>query len=205
MTDPASAPAVASPPTVVPPPVTSPPGTSPPVTTPPPKEDAKPAFQPIASQEDLDHVVFNRLKQQETSLRKTITDEVKTALEQESATKLAEEQGKFEDLYKAEQAKVAALEARVTEQEQKTIRAEVAAKYSLPPLLADRLRGDDRAALEADAKDLAKHLKEPDLDTDAGKRTRPNGGAGPAKAVVPKFGVNRPTVIRPGYGPDEKE
>lgn len=52
-------------------------------------------------------------------------------------------------------------EARATKAEHALLRAKVAARHQLPELLADRLVGDDEAAMEADAKVLAKLITAP--------------------------------------------
>lgn len=199
--DPASTPAATDPVTPAAPPSSSTPPPSTP-TDPPaakPSEAAKSDFAPITSQDDLDHIVFNRLKQQESTLRKTITDEVAAALKAEAEQATKQEQGKYEDLWKTAQEKVDALTGQLAELTTKSIRSTVAAKYNIPPDLIDRIVGDDQAAMEADAKRFAAFLKEPSVDNDAGKRTRSNGGAGPAKVVPPTFKLPRPQVPRPGY------
>lgn len=97
--------------------------------------------------------------------------------------KRAEEQGKFEDLYKDTQAKLEAAESAAREAEEKarqaelsSLRSKIAAKHKLPDLLAERLRGDTEEEIEADAKALAETLPKAIVstatDAQAGVNTR---------------------------------
>ena len=151
------------------------------------------------SQADLDAVIQRRLDRakeiQKKELRDEIKDELRTELDSEKLAEDAKEQGKFEDLYKAEQAKVEKLEGKITElqdeikeREKKDLRKKIASDHRLPDELVDRLQGETEEELVADAKALAKTFKVQEegegetkgppsrkkpSDIDVGKGTRP--------------------------------
>lgn len=86
--------------------------------------------------------------------------------------KRAEEQGKFEDLYKEAQAKLEAAESAAQQAEEKarqahlsSIRTKMAAKHKLPELWAERLRGDTEEEIETDAKALAETMPKTNVST----------------------------------------
>lgn len=132
-------------------------------------------FKPITSQEDLDAIVIKRLKRQEKNLREEITQEIQDALEADARKKAAEEQGDYKKLFEDSQAEVEKLKKKIetmeSEVKQKTIdelRKEVIDEFSLPKDLADRLRGETKEELVADAKKLSEIVgprEAPDIDT----------------------------------------
>lgn len=70
-------------------------------------------------------------------------------------------------------------DAVIAERERNLLKARVAAKYKLPDSLTARLIGEDEAALEADAKALARLVAPPKApDTETGSR-QPIGGLTP--------------------------
>jgi hypothetical protein len=77
--------------------------------------------------------------------------------------------GEWEKLAAARQAEIDRLAAEIATRDHDALRAKVAAKHKLPADLASRLVGDDEAALEDDARALAKLVAaRPPVDTEAG-------------------------------------
>lgn len=112
------------------------------------------------------------------ALRKALNSErqLRSAAEKKAKT--------FEDAQKSElekaQERAESAEKRAAELERSVLRAKVAAKHDLPAELADRLQGDDEAALEEDAKRLAV-LVSPPADM-GGRRGGSVGGSGGSSA-----------------------
>lgn len=106
----------------------------------------------------------------------------------EAERKAAEEQGEFKKLYEGAQAKLVELEAARTKAEREQLLARIASEAGLDATLAERLRGEDEAALRADAAALAAHLK-PAAPTSAGS---PANGARSANAAAPAFDPKNP-------------
>jgi hypothetical protein len=113
-------------------------------------------------------------------------DGLKKALNSERQMRAAAEKKlkAFEDAQKSEAEKLAerasTAEARASEAEKQLARFRVATKHNLPAELADRLQGDDEAALEEDAKRLAT-LVSPAGDL-GGRRGGSVGGHGSGSA-----------------------
>jgi len=102
---------------------------------------------------------------------KKAADDANAALEAERAKVKS-----FEDRDKSEQEKAEQratdAETKAEKAEHKLLRLEVAADKKLPAKLASRLVGSTKAALEADADDLLKDVKEEDkVSLDGGART----------------------------------
>lgn len=66
----------------------------------------------------------------------------------------ATEQGEFKTLYEKAKSERDSLEAKLRATELDAMRAKIGAEYGLPTQLAARLRGDDEAAMRADAETL---------------------------------------------------
>lgn len=107
------------------------------------------------------------------AVKRALSAERSRAKEAEDRAKAAEAKAKeYEDRDKSEQQKLeeraSEAEKTATEAAQKLLRYEVAAAKKVPLELADRLRGEDKAAMEADADELLKLVKAeastPDLD-----------------------------------------
>lgn len=115
-----------------------------------------------------------KLKKREADDRKAETDRAIKAGEWEAVAKAKD--GEIADLI----TRIAELEAAIASAQLDTARERVAAKYKLPPIWAARLRGDDEASLDADAKELSKTVvvKAPNTEAGAGS----NGGD--AKAAM---------------------
>ena len=114
-------------------------------------------FKTIETQEELDRIIEARLNRE----RAKYADYEQ--LKQDSAA-LKELQGKkYEDQINAlngqiqkAQTDLASMQTRAEAAERSLLRSKVAAEEKLPAALADRLTGDDEAALRADAQALAK-------------------------------------------------
>lgn len=95
---------------------------------------------------------------------------------QDATRKADEEQGKFKELYEAEQAKTQAAEAKAASLELDALKAKVATAAKLPAGLASRLQGETEDELTEDAKLILAELPKPSMETDGGKGT--GGGDG---------------------------
>lgn len=78
------------------------------------------------------------------------------------------EQGQYKDLWTDEKTKRETAEARVVELEGQiqesrlnALRSKIAKEFNIPEGLADRIRGDDEAAMRADATEVAKNVAPP--------------------------------------------
>lgn len=101
------------------------------------------------TQAELDAHIARRLKEADDRRKKQVEEEA------------AKAKGEWETVAKAKEAEIEALKAEVAKRDHEALMLRVAAKHKLPPELADRLRGEDEAALEADAKELAKLIPAP--------------------------------------------
>lgn len=103
----------------------------------------------------------------------------------EAERKTAEEQGQFKALYEQAQADLKALQDAAAARERGDLLRKVAQAAGLDEAFADRLRGDDEAALLADAKLLAERLK-PAAPASAGSPANGARGAQQQPAFDPK-------------------
>ncbi len=148
-------------------------------------KDDKPTFDPITSQDDFDRMVKDRIKRAEDKARKDAATATRKQIEDETAAASQKEQGKFQELYEAEQKKVVDLQKEIetlkgdaAKRDLDAVRAAMAKKYGIPEKMASRLVGDDEAAIEADAKAVAKDLGVEPPDTEGGstkKATKKKG------------------------------
>ena len=95
------------------------------------------------TQADIDRVVKERLAEEQKRQQKKADDEKARAA------------GEYQKLYDQEKAAREKAEADLAQERLTGLRGRIAAQHNLPADLADRLRGDDEAAIEADAKKLA--------------------------------------------------
>lgn len=170
------------------------------------KDEKSGGFKPITTQEDLDAVLTKRLARQARTLRDEIAKELKDEAEAEAAKKAAEEQGDFKKLYEESQAEIEKLKKKIEEHDaevkQQTLdelRQAVIDEFQLPKDLADRLHGETKEELRADAKKLAEVIvprEAPDIDTGKtggdGNRRKPSAD----KEAVKKpetWGLRRPS------------
>jgi len=107
----------------------------------------------------------------------------KKEVSDELERKAAEESGNWKKLYEDEAAKREAAELEAKTERLSALRTKIGAKHSLPEAIVELLKGDDEAALEAHAKELAKVLpktedekkppkKAPSTENGAGNRVR---------------------------------
>jgi hypothetical protein len=106
--------------------------------------------------------------------------------------KAAEEQGKYRELYEKEKAERESALAEMKRLQLQALRREVAAEAGLPAGVADRLMGETREELLADAKALLDILPRPSapaLNSGAGNLTRSNGPAASDAEIREKAAV----------------
>jgi len=151
-------------------------------------------FQPITDQAKLDEIIQGRLTRQEHKLRTDLTASIRQQLADEAKAAKAKSDGDFEQLYQAEIAKRESTEKELATERRAALFARVATKHNLPETFRERLKGETAEELEADAKELAKHVgvrQAPDTEGGSGTRT---GGRTTQQATV------KPT--EPGTLPD---
>ena len=148
----------------------------------PEEQQGAPAAEPQNTDTTAEHMIpksrFDEVNKELKALRKQAEDAQKAREKAEAES--AAEQGKYRELWEAEQKKVADYEAKVKALEMSQIRAKIAAEFELPAALADRLAGEDEEELRADAERLAELLqpgkpKPPNLDNGAGSGQRAGG------------------------------
>lgn len=95
----------------------------------------------------------------------------------EAQRKAAEEQGRYQELYEIEKAKIAELEREKRELELSTIRSHVGIKFNLGPVFTGLLRGDTQEEMEAHAREIVEALpkRSANADANAGTNSRPAG------------------------------
>lgn len=118
-------------------------------------------------------------ERERTALQKRIDDLEQAQKAREDAD--AKAKGEWEKVAKDREAELETLKAELAERDRNDLKRTIAAETGLPGDLALRLTGDDEAALREDAKELAKHLKAREVETDAGERT-PNGNKKPTRS-----------------------
>lgn len=143
-----------------------------PATTPPP------VAQPATFSQDEVNRLIGKARDEG---KKQAADEAKRKQTEDEA----KAKGEWEKVAQAKEAEVADLKAQLANRDRALLVAKVAALHKLPSELADRLQGDDEAALDADAKALAKVVAaRPAPDTEAGSGT--NNGAANGGRPKPK-------------------
>ena len=120
-------------------------------------------FTPIATQEELDRIIQDRLSRQKESIEKQYADyETLKAEKQELETRAASLQATIEETStsaKAHEQTLADLNAKITGYETANLRTRIALQNGLPFDLADRLVGTDEDSIKADAERLAAFIK----------------------------------------------
>jgi hypothetical protein len=132
------------PPAPVTPPAPTPPAAAPAVPTPPPTPPAPPADDETSLPDKVKEVLRKEREARKEAEAKAKAGEVATKRLAEIEEEQKTEQQKLED-------RAAAAEKAAADANEKLLRAEVAIAKGLPPALAARLVGADRAAMEADA------------------------------------------------------
>lgn len=116
--------------------------------TPPTAADKQP--EKTFTQSEFESALKARLERE----RKKSADAIASA-QTEAQRKAAEEQGKFEELYKTTLAEKQALEAQVQEAQLRDMRRKVTVAAGLPEDFTDRIKGDTEEDMTNDAKALA--------------------------------------------------
>lgn len=116
------------------------------------------------SQADIDRIVKDRLKDEQERSRKKAEEEE------------AKRKGDFEKLLSEREKELETLRTEIAAERQAALRTKIAAEFKLPAKLADRLQGDDEAALRADAAELAKLLPAENGGGAGGSIANPAGG-----------------------------
>jgi hypothetical protein len=130
-------------------------------------------------------------------VRKSIQADLRKSMKAEQDAARAKEQGDYKALWEAAEAEKVQLAETLRARDFEAMRTRIAAKHGLPGELAARLAGDDEAALELDARALAK-LVGPRVapDTEAGAGAR---GGGAKVSMQPGYAQDgRPGLVFPG-------
>lgn len=148
----------------------TPPATPPPAEQKPSKADLPPELQAVVDKERAESRAATKRAEAAEKRAKEFEDKDKSDLEK--ATERA-----------------AAAEKRAADLELASTRLRVAAKHGLDPDLADRLRGDTEAEIDADAKALAERFgtgsrQQQNGSGDQGSRGRAPGGASDSPNAV---------------------
>jgi hypothetical protein len=153
---------------------TPPAGTTPPVEVTPPATTPPPVSPTTFSQDEVNRLIGKA------------RDEGKKQAQDEAKRKAAEEEakakGEWEQLATTRETEIAALKAQLADRDRALLVAKVAAAHRLPPEIADLLKGETEAAIDAHAKTLAKvvaPLAAPDTEAGSGTRERPGPGDRP--------------------------
>lgn len=127
-------------------------------------------FTPINTQEEFDERIQGRLERERKKFEEKYSDydNVKKELETTKST--------MESLKTTHEEEVNGLNAKIKGYEMADLKRKVAHEAGIPYELADRLSGEDEAALKVDAESLAKHIAKsdfvppmPNLDGNGGK------------------------------------
>jgi hypothetical protein len=124
--------------------------------------DVTPEAAPVAAGDDAARLAIlekelRDARQEAAKYRRTLRDQ--EAAQEDAKRKQAEEQGEYRKLYEEQQRKAAELEARLVAAELHRTQLSVAQELGLPPVLAERLRGDGPAELRKDAEALLAAIK----------------------------------------------
>ena len=116
-------------------------------------------FTPITTQEELDRVIGERLKRERETVRKEYKDYLSPEQEMEKYKGYLSpeaEKKKYERYLSPEEA--AKKDALIKKYETDSVKTRIARETGIPPELAERLSGEDEAAIKKDAESLAKLL-----------------------------------------------
>lgn len=139
------------------------------------------------TQADLDRIVTERLAKE-----KQRGEAAAQRARAEAERKAAEEQGEWKKLAEQYRTEAEAERQRAHAASLQVLRRDIAAKLSIPAILADRLVGDTAEEMEADAKTLLAGLPKQSLPT-------ANAGAG-AKSAGVSDSKNMNAFIRAAAG-----
>lgn len=116
-------------------------------------------FTPITTQEELDRVIGERLKRERETVRKEYKDYLSPEQETEKYKGYLSpeaEKKKYEGYLSPEEA--ARKDALIKKYETDSVKTRIAREAGIPQELAERLSGEDEAAIKKDAESLAKLL-----------------------------------------------
>ena len=117
-------------------------------------------FTPINSQEELDRVISARIQRE----RDTVSKQFQAQLD-ERDTKITGFESQISDLnkqietYKGQVSEIDELRSKVKGYETNSVKMRIAREVGLPAELAERLSGEDEAAIRADAETLGKVVR----------------------------------------------
>lgn len=134
-------------------------------------KNAETQAEPMIPKSRLDEVL-NKLKTFESDKAKA------DKAAQDAETKRLADEGKYKELFEKQQADLLAAQSEAKSTAIKLLQREVAAETNLPTALADRLRGESKDEMLADAKAILSALPKPTVPN-----INPNSGAGGAPVV----------------------
>lgn len=129
-------------------------------------------FKKIETQEELDRIISERLKREKEKYADY--DELKEKLKdfEDSATKIEELNEKIKTIeeenqklskkkeeYDAKNTELEDLKKKLSGMERENLLRKVAKEHGIPESFANRLRGEDEKALNADAETLSEYMK----------------------------------------------
>lgn len=117
------------------------------------------AFEPIETQEALDAIIADRLKRERDAVTKTFEGWMSPADHEKAVEQMKKELDEATDKLAASQEAAKELTAKVRKYESDSVKTRVAHELGLPFEMADRLRGDDEAAMRKDGEALAAVLR----------------------------------------------
>lgn len=129
----------------------------------------KESFKAIASQDELDRIVKDRLARQKESLKEQIRADLKAEAEKAKA----KEDGDWKTLFETEKARADKAAAELEAERLTSLKNRIGAKHKLPQALINRLIGATEDEIEADAKAVAKEIgvrEAPDNDMGKGEK-----------------------------------
>ena len=141
--------------------------------TPPTAADKQP--EKTFTQSEFENALKDRLERERNKSAKAIA-----AAQTEAQRKAAEEQGKFEELYKTTLAEKQQLEAQVLEAQTREVRRKITLAAGLPEDFADRIKGDTEEALTEDAKALAAVFRKANVQKVPNDAANGTGGKAPS-------------------------
>lgn len=109
------------------------------------------------TQAELNQIIKERLEQERGKAQKEAAK-----AQADAEAKVLAEQGKYKELFEKQQAELQAAQAEAKTAAVKLLQREVAAETKLPLPLADRLRGETKDEMVADAKAIMAALPKPE-------------------------------------------
>lgn len=143
------------------------------------------------TQADLDRIVTERLEREREKSKKEAAK-----AQADAEAKVLAEQGKYKELYDKQQAELAEAQALARASEMRLNQREAAMEAKLPLALADRLKGETKEEMVADAKAILATLPKPEapnINAGNGAGGAPGqGGMSDAekKRIADKYGVD---------------